>query len=874
MDSGVGMEERVLDSASIDRRRLDNGITAIVRVDRSAPVVAIVTHLRVGYFNEPDHLAGISHVLEHMFFKGTPTRGPGAIAQETKAAGGLLNAATIYDYTNYYTILPSASLEQGLAIQSDALLNSLIDADELRRELQVIIQEARRKLDNPSAVASEKLYELMFDLHRMRRWRIGTEEFLNNLTRDQLHAYYRDMYRGEAVVLVVAGDVDAERTHQLIAQYYGELERGSANLDHGPTEPARHEFRFAERAGDIVQSYIELGWRTTPTLHADTAALDVLAVVLGQGRASRLYRTVREAGLVNSIRAGNYTPTVLGVFQIGIELEPHNALAALRAIAATVEGVRAGVAAEEVERARSILEARLLRRLESMDGQANFLAEWEALGDWQLGEEYLRQVTRVTADDVRAAAERYLQLESAAIFSYHPNDAGALALSSDALLKELRAVDRVSVTPAPVAVRPSARAQAKRERAEDGVQEFHTPNGLRIFVKPRASAPLVSLAYAVPGGANSESLQQASLTALTARSSIKGTRNRTSFELALASEALGASISPSVSSDTLDWYTSVPSKHLEAALDLVADVALNPSFPDEDVEREKQIALADLQQVRDDMYRYPLRLFLETAFARHPYGFSLEASSNAVAAANAGSLRDWHAQLVTAEPAVFIVGDVDAEHAAEAAAHFFTIPAAQRRSAAQPAWPQNGGERVEQRAKAQTALVLGYPAVDRNHPDLFPLQVLANAIAGLGGRLFEELRSKKSLAYTVTAYPIARQLGGAFVTYIATAPEREDEATSSLLEEIDRVRQTLLPDDDVERAKRYMIGSWQIRAQTNGAQLTDLVNALLIGPGLSELREYEDRVRAVTAAQIRDAAQRYLLDDKMVRAVVRGAARS
>ena len=148
---------QLFDPASIDQRVLSNGLTAIVRTDHSAPVVAIVTYLNVGYFDEPDELAGISHVLEHMFFKGTPTRAPGQIAQETKAAGGYLNAATIYDHTSYYTVLPARSLEDGIAIQSDALLHSVIDADELRRELQVIIQEAKRKLDNPSALATESL---------------------------------------------------------------------------------------------------------------------------------------------------------------------------------------------------------------------------------------------------------------------------------------------------------------------------------------------------------------------------------------------------------------------------------------------------------------------------------------------------------------------------------------------------------------------------------------------------------------------------------------------------------------------------------------------------------------------------------------------
>src|SRR5450432_511475 len=150
-----------LDPATIQRTVLDNGLTVIVRRDRSAPVVAIVTYVKAGYFDETDDVVGIAHVLEHMFFKGTPQRAVGEIARQTKAVGGYLNAATIYDHTVYYTVLPSSGFSTGLDVQFDAYANSLIDADELARELEVIIQEAKRKADNPGAVATETLYELL-----------------------------------------------------------------------------------------------------------------------------------------------------------------------------------------------------------------------------------------------------------------------------------------------------------------------------------------------------------------------------------------------------------------------------------------------------------------------------------------------------------------------------------------------------------------------------------------------------------------------------------------------------------------------------------------------------------------------------------------
>ena len=845
----------------------------IVREDRSAPVVAIVTYLKVGYFDELDEQAGISHVLEHMFFKGTPTRGPGEIAQETKAAGGILNAATIYDHTYYYTVLPSSSFERGLAIQSDALIRSTIDADELSRELQVIIQEAKRKLDNPAAVAQETLYELLYDKHRIRRWRIGTESFLRGLTRDQLWSYYKTMYRGASAVLVVAGDVNAETAFAEIERYYDELPAGNPARDRGPAEPERAEFRFREQSGDIVQLHTELGWQTVGALHEDTPALDLLGIVLGQGRASRLYRTVRDAGLVHSIAARNYTPTDLGVFEVSLELQSENLLPALEAVTATIAGASKEINEEELERAKRILEARVVRRLETAEGQANYLAEWAAQGDWQFGQQYLDNVGQVSANDLIDAAERYLRLERAAVFSYRPQADAPLGWSAERLYAQLSGVR--SCVPAPPELTtpvPAGRTQrAGAARSEDGVHMYETSSGVRVIVKPRHGAPLASIALALPGGANTETEATAGFTSLLARVSVKGTRSRSAAQLALAAEALGASIAPNVTPDLLNWYMGVPARHFDAALELVVDSAMAPTFPEEELERERAIALADLQQVRDDMYRYPLRLFLHGAFPQHPYGFTLAQAEAALQAASSAGLRAWHAEVVAkAQPWIIVAGDVDADKVAEAVAARVEARVQARVESRSPVWPDAPVRVEESRDKRQTAIVLAFPGVHRNHPDLPALQLLANAVAGLGGRLFEELRSKRSLAYTVAAYPVARALAGSFVSYIATSPEREAEARAGLLEELGRLRAERLPDDELERAREYTVGSWQIRSQSNAAQVSDLMHALIIGEGLSEIREYEQRMRAVSAENIRDVAQRYFDEQRLVEAVVRG----
>src|SRR5829696_1443902 len=256
----------VLDPATVHREVLSNGLTVLVRRDASAPVVAINTYVKAGYFDEPDDVVGIAHVLEHMFFKGTERRGVGEISKETKAAGGYLNAHTIYDHTSYYTVLPASSFAAGLDIQSDAYANSMIAADELAKELEVIIQEAKRKADSPSAVASETLYELLHDRHRMRRWRIGREPGLRALTREQLVAFYRNFYRPANTVLSIVGDVDPDEALAHAERLYGAIPGGTPRRAPGPEEPPRREFRYRELAGDVQQLQLLMGWRTVPLL--------------------------------------------------------------------------------------------------------------------------------------------------------------------------------------------------------------------------------------------------------------------------------------------------------------------------------------------------------------------------------------------------------------------------------------------------------------------------------------------------------------------------------------------------------------------------------------------------------------------------------
>ena len=864
-----------IDPATVHREVLPNGLVVLVRRDESAPAVAVNTYVKAGYFDETDDVVGIAHVLEHMFFKGTPRRGVGEIAKQTKASGGYLNAHTIYDHTSYYAVLPSAGFEAGLEIQADAYANSVIDAAELAKELEVIIQEAKRKLDNPSAVVTETLYELLHDRHRIRRWRIGREDALRRLTRDDLVRFYRNFYRPHNTVLSIVGDVDVDRAMADVRRLYGALPDAGIERSPGEGETTAPGARYRELSGDVAQTQVAMGWRTPGMLHPDSPLLDLAAGVLATGRASRLYRAVRERRLASSVSAYNFTPVELGVFLVHLECEPHLTADAVRATWAQLGALRDGVTAAELARLQRIIEARWLRRLETMEGQASWLAEWEAAGDWRLGDAYLERLLSADPVEVTDAFTRHVRPEQAGTVVYRP--AGAEPLAADApafqsLLSAPAGEPLAALPERPVTAPAVVTARARFEGEEAGVRVYRTEAGVPILVRVKPGAAIVQLGMCALGGSAEESDVEGGLTSLMAQASVKGTERRTATEIAEDGELLGGSVSASASSESVEWRISVPRKNAAAAAELLADVVQHPTFPADAFDTERAMALADLAMLRDDMYRYPMRLASRAAFAGHPYGRAVAGTEESLALLDAEQAREWHRTRVLRSASVLaVVGDVDADEMAHTLAHEFRELALREHTPLPaPEWPARAATATESRDKAQTALALLFPGPARDDDDRFAAGLLAGIASGLGGRFFDELRDRRSLAYTVHAFAGARRLAGTFGAYIATSPAKEEVARAGLLEQFERLRTEPVTEDELVRAQTYAIGTHAISQQSGAAVLGDMVDVWLFGRGLSDLEEYEAHIRAVTPADIQRLAQRYFDAERRVEGVVRG----
>lgn len=872
----------VFPPGSVARAVLPNGLRVLARRKAGSGVVAIVTYVGAGYFDEPDAVSGVAHVLEHMYFKGTATRGVGEIARETKASGGILNAATIYDHTHYYTVLPASGFAAGLDIQADAYANSLIDAGELGRELEVIIEEAKRKADNPGAVATETLFALLHDRHRIRRWRIGREVGLRALTRDDVAEFYHNFYQPGNTVLAVVGDVDPTDAIAAVTQRYGGIADQPVFRVPGPAEPppADAPLRYRELSGDVQQSELLLGWRTPGIHHPDTPVLDLLSAILSGGRASRLFRAVRDRRLAASVFTANHTPTELGVFVVHATARPERSVSALRAVWDQLARVRDGeVTAAEVERARRLVSGQLLRRLETSEGQANHLASWELSGGWERGSDYLGAL--LTADEQRVCdvACEWLAERRAALLVYRPSSARPFAEGAADVVSLLGGdrpdpVDAVSL-PVPVAAVHSGARAWRFERRVGDVLEYRTAGGVPILFQ-RVSGPVAHIGWFVNGGAVAETDDQAGVTSFMTRAALRGTERRSAKQLAEDVEFAGGALATAAGPDGFEWTISVPMARLAEAAALLADVVQRPAFRDDAVEAERAVALAEIAAARDDMFRWPLRLALEAAWDRHAYGRPVSGTEESLGRIDATTLSAWHdAAALAARGVLVCVADADADDAIAAVARRFTkLSERVAPRLSPPSWPVRLIQRVDPRDKAQSALAMLFPGVARHDEARFAAMLLAGITSGLGGRFFEELRDRQSLAYVVHVAPIIRQHAGAFVAYIGTSPEKEDAARHGLLEQFARLASEPVTADELGRAKTFALGAHAIRREASTSIMADIADAWLSGESLAEIGRHDDRVRAVTGAAIQALAQGCFDPARRVEVVIRGTGRT
>ncbi len=410
--------------ASAKKWVLPDGLTVIVQEDHSAPVASVQAWCATGSIDEDEHIgAGLSHILEHMLFKGTKTRTTNAIAQKIQDVGGYINAYTSFDRTVFWIDLPKDGVATALDVLSDAMMNSTLPPEEYLKEQEVIRREFAMNLDDPDRMTGLLLFATAYQKHPYRLPVIGQMEIYNQLTQEQVMQYYKTRYVPNNLTFVVTGDVDPEKVHQQLADFFKAYPEKSLKPVFIPVEPPQLGRREVHNEFATELTRLSLAWHIPEITHPDVPALDLLSTILGDGRSSRLYRRVREeAGLAFAVSAFSYTPGDPGLLGVDATVDPKKREAAQQLILQIIGEVKqAGVTADELMKAKKMSLSHHLDALVTMRGKASDIGgNWLLTRNLNFSRDYLAAVQKVTLDDIRRVAAKYLVDANLTVVSLNP----------------------------------------------------------------------------------------------------------------------------------------------------------------------------------------------------------------------------------------------------------------------------------------------------------------------------------------------------------------------------------------------------------------------------------------------------------------------
>jgi zinc protease len=849
------------------RRVLPNGMTVILKENHAAPVVSIQVWVKAGSVQEKDEEAGVAHVHEHMLFKGTKSRGVGTIARDVEAAGGEINAYTSWETTVYFVNMASRFKKEGIEILADIVENATFDEQELAKEIEVIREEIRRSMDMPSRRLSDTFYATAYGVHPYGRPVIGYDEIVKGFTREDVLRFYRNWYVPENLVWVMVGDLDPEALMPELEKRLSRIPNRPLPVQKIAVEPPQSAPRVFVQQEDAKEARLKIGFHIPGISDPDVPALDLLAQILGQGRSSRLYSSLRmERRLVNSISAYSMTPKDPGLFLVSSSLEAEDLDRALTGILEeTFRVCFEPVTIQELKKAKTQIQSDFIYQKQTVQGQARELGYYEAIvGDLGFGEKYLDRLRTVRAEDVMRVARTYLRPQNLTLGALIPNT------EKDRISKK-KLLEQVTRTYKSTEARFATRAGGTPE-ADNPVLKVRLSNGATLLVKENRAVPLVSFRAVFLGGLLSEDENDNGISNFLAHMLNKGTEKMSAEEIAEEVESLAGSVSGFSGMDSFGLSGETVSWDFLPVFEIFSDILLHPTFPEEYVNKTRQDVLAAIKNQEDDLDHLAFRLLWKTLYPCHPYGMDVLGTLESVKGITREDLADYYRKHAVSQNLVLaIVGDIDRFEAKEVAEGFLmgvrNEPFLRSLEACDARPGQQAVQEVSEE-KQQAHILVGARGARHSDPDKYSLDVLDAVLSGQGGRLFTQLRDEQSLAYSVTALNREAVQPGVFAVYMATSPDKRKTAIDGMIEQLRLVREEKIPEEEIERAKNYLIGTYEVGIQTNSAQASAMAFNELYGVGYAEYLEYPQRIKEVTAKQVRKAAEKYLCPDCLVEAEI------
>ena len=839
-------------AANILTYKLDNGHTVVIEQVKNNPIVTIDTWIRTGSINEDDANSGISHFLEHLFFKGTEKHPTGEFDKILESKGAITNAATSKDFTHYYITIASKHFDKALELHADMLLHPQIPRKEMEKERKVVLEEIAKDANTPSNICYENLNSLLYSYHPYKRKVIGSDKVIENISRETILEYYKKYYSPSNMTTLIIGDIDPQHVLEEVKKNFNTPCQKSINKDYKKEKALTSQKRNIAYMPTNT-GYMMIGFRGVDISSNDTYALDVLATILGDGRSSKLYQSLKEQKqLVNSISAINSTMKDDGLFIINTNFQPLNSQKAENAIFSEIDKIKEfGVSDTDLKIAKKIIETDTCYSRESVSNIAQELGYVITLtGNSDYYNSYLNKINKVTTTDIKRVANKYLSQNSSAV--------------SIILPEKNCAKQEITQNTTHTATLLSSNASTKKYRLDNSATLLLTDNPYN---------DIVAISIQIKGGNFLEPKRGTSR--LFADLLMKGTEKYSAIELAKAMEENGINISFSPASDVFNIKLQTTKTQLVTAFDLLDDILNNSTFDDIELEKDRTLVLNKIKQNRDNPLNLAIDGYRAQIYKDSVYSTSSQLLEKSIPNVTREDIKSYQKAILNPENIIISVnGNVDENLLINKFGNMFTKKADNKFDYSKYSIPKITAhtQKIQKIDKQQTAwVILGWQTEGvTNLKDYATLEVIQTILgSGMSSRLFKSIREQEGLAYQVGASFNPNILAGAFNVYVGTNPETLERAKQKMLAEINKLKTQFVSDKELNDAKDRLSGEFLIALETNGDKAATLAWFEVSGRGYKFIDEYVNLINAVTVSDIIEAANKYFKDNYVTSIITR-----